>query len=200
MMQISTILSNSSDDIFGKKSETSQSLDLVLKDHYHSFTKKVVSEESEKADDIMLVFGLNKSIKSENKQYWNKQLSRCWQLLVLESCHRNLAEFQGPLVEQNEQLCDLVIGNDAIETRYRIGSLGVVNIKKLKNNAAKLENMGLRPVLLILRDDNLPQAITACNYNGWTTISGKDAYTYIHKLSGFDLKSWLQTRRNLYRL
>ncbi len=200
MMQCSKMFNDYSDDIFESQYETIQSLDLILKDHYHSFTKKIVSEESDKLDELMLVFGIDKHIKSDNKQYWNKQLSRCWRLLVIESLHRNLAEFQGPLIIEKEEICDMVIGRDAIDTRYRIGSLAVVNTKKLKHKATKLENMGLRPVLLILRDDNLPQAITACNYNGWTTIIGKDAYEYIYKLSGFDLKTWLQTRRNLYRL
>ena len=54
------------------------------------------------------------------------------------------------------------------------------------------QEQGLRPVLLILREDNLSSALNACRSGGWNILIGDAAFDYINSASGFDLKSWLQ--------
>jgi hypothetical protein len=60
--------------------------------------------------------------------------------------------------------------------------------------------LGFNPVLLILRTDNLSQAIKACQVGGWIIKCGDDAYDYIYQLTKFDLKSWLKQRKNYFSL
>jgi hypothetical protein len=93
-----------------------------------------------------------------------------------------------------------VVGKDAIDTKYRIGSGDSGTLKKFKQYAARLEDLGYRPVLLILREDNLPAAITACLTGGWTVMTGSESYEYLREITGFDLQSWLKGRRDHYIL
>lgn len=41
--------------------------------------------------------------------------------------------------------------------------------------------------MLIVREDNLPAAITAFKAGEWDVLQGKKSFEYIHKKSGFDL-------------
>jgi hypothetical protein len=87
-------------------------------------------------------------------------------------------------------------GKDAIDTKYRIGSGDSGTLKKFKQYGARLTKSGYRPVLLMLRNDNLPAAITACINGGWTVLTGEESFKYIFKITGFDLKTWLQSRKS----
>ncbi|WP_293061932.1 hypothetical protein [Okeania sp. SIO2B3] len=89
---------------------------------------------------------------------------------------------------------------DAIDTKYRIGSGDSGTLKKFRQYAVRLNNIGYNPVLLILRNDNLPQAINACSMGGWQVISGNETFNYINQTTGFDLKLWLNNRINLYSI
>jgi hypothetical protein len=52
---------------------------------------------------------------------------------------------------------------------------------------------GLRPVLLILREDNLPGAIGACKVGGWDVLTGTSTFNHIKTRSGFDLDEWFRS-------
>ncbi|CAD5951747.1 hypothetical protein [Planktothrix agardhii] len=92
----------------------------------------------------------------------------------------------------------LVIGTDAIDTKYRIGSGDSGTLKKFRGHAERLKNRGYTPVLLILRTDSLPQAVNTCSVGGWRVLSGQDAFDYLSQTTGFDLQVWLQALRGLY--
>lgn len=47
-------------------------------------------------------------------------------------------------------------------------------------------------MLLIVREDNLAAAMTACGTGGWTVLQGQATFDYIKELSGFDLLAWLE--------
>ncbi|WP_094675218.1 hypothetical protein [Hydrocoleum sp. CS-953] len=74
------------------------------------------------ADDLMLVFGLNQEIKARNKQYWGRELGMCWERIVKEICRQTCDNFNEAIRDGNDELCDFVVGLDAIDTKYRIGS------------------------------------------------------------------------------
>ena len=173
-------------------------LERILEHYGQSFSTKTFDVESSAEDDLMLVFGLNQIIKAGNKQYWGRELGMCWQLLVTELCRQNCPDFQGPIREGADQICDLVIGKDAIDTKYRIGSGDSGTLKKFKQYGQKLGELGYRPILLILRTDNLASAIAACITGGWTVLAGPDAYDYISNATHFDLSAWLKVRKDLY--
>lgn len=173
-------------------------LTTILEQYGKSFSAKAFSEESSEEDDLMFVFGLTQAIKAENKQYWGRELGMCWQRLIVELCRQTNGNFGSPIREGADEICDLTIGQDAIDTKYRIGSGDSGTLKKFRQYGARLIKSGYRPVVLILRTDNLPAAITACTSGGWTVFTGEKSFDYLHQLTNFDLKAWLQSRKGYY--
>jgi hypothetical protein len=94
----------------------------------------------------------------------------------------------------------VIVGLDAIDTKYRIGSGDAGTLKKFRDYATRLQQLNYQPVLLILRTDNLPAAITACTRGGWNIYSGSNAYQYLQQVTQFDLQSWLQSRKGRFTL
>lgn len=177
-----------------------RSLEKILSQYEQSFKTKTFNDESQEMDELMLVFGLTQEMKIENRQYWGRELGMCWQLLITEIFKQRCSNFGNPIREGADEICDLVVGLDAIDTKYRIGSGDSGTLKKFKAYGSKLRSMGLRPVLLILRNDNLPAAITACNTGGWVVIIGDYAYKYIFDKTKFDLHTWLHERKDRYKI
>lgn len=174
----------------------SHSLENILEQYQQSFSTKVFGEESVELDDLMLIFGLTQEIKAQNKQYWGRELGMCWQRLIVQLCQHTREDFGEPIKEGADEICDLILGNDAIDTKYRIGSGDSGTLKKFKQYSKRLQKLGYKPVLLILRNDNLPAAITACISGGWEVMQGLQAYDYIHTKTGFDLQKWLKNRKS----
>jgi hypothetical protein len=173
-------------------------LTIILEQYKKSFSIKAFSEESPEEDDLMFVFGLTQAIKADNKQFWGRELGMCWQRLITELCRQTNDNFGHPIREGADEMCDLTIGQDAIDTKYRIGSGDSGTLKKFKQYGARLTASGYRPLLLILRNDNLPAAITACINGGWTPLIGEKSFEYLLLITGFDLKTWLQSRKGYY--
>jgi hypothetical protein len=174
----------------------SNSLENILEQYQQSFSTKLFGKESVELDDLMLIFGLTQEIKAQNKQYWGRELGMCWLRLIVQLCQYSCEDFGEPLKEGADEICDLILGNDAIDTKYRIGSGDSGTLKKFKQYGKRLQELGYNPVLLILRTDNLDSAITACKNGGWQVKQGLDAYKYIQTKTGFDLKKWFKNRES----
>jgi hypothetical protein len=179
-------------------SEINSLLESILIQYQKSFAGKTFSEESSEIDDLMSIFSLTQEVKMGNRQYWGRELGMCWQKIVTELCRAYCTNFKDAIREGGDELCDLVVENDAIDTKYRIGSGDSGTLKKFKSYGKNLSDRGLNPVVLIVREDNLQAAITACRTGGWRVISGKNSYEYIDRLTGFDLHSWLVERKGKY--
>ncbi|MFQ5965229.1 MAG: restriction endonuclease [Candidatus Scalinduaceae bacterium] len=175
-------------------------LNKILKQYSESFLSKKFGEESYEVDELMQVYGLTQGIKKENKQYWGRELGMCWQLLITELFRLTCKDFKGAIKDGSDEICDLVTKKDAIDTKYRIGSGDSGTLKKFKQYGKRIKELGYNPIILILRTDNLKAAITACHTGGWTILSGEKAYKYITKKTGFDLKKWLKSKKNLYKV
>lgn len=173
-----------------------QRLEKILEQYQQSFINKTFQDESLEEDDLMLVYGLTQTMKSENRQYWGRELGMCWQLLVTELCQQRCQNFSNAIKEANDEICDLIVNQDAIDTKYRIGSGDSGTLKKFRHYAQKLMKLGYRPVLLILRNDSLSHALKSCQNGGWKIIQGDESYEYIYELTNFDLKTWLQNKKN----
>jgi hypothetical protein len=180
-------------------SNLDNTLNAILTKYSQSFNLKIFLEESLEEDVLMQVFGLTQAIKAENKQYWGRELGMCWQLLLTAICRQIRSDFEKAPKYGKDEPCDLVIGKEAIDTKYRIGSGDSGTLKKFRQNAKVLLESGYNPVLLILRNDNLPNAINTCETSGWQLHIGDDAFNYIKTVTGFDLENWLVSRKNLYK-
>lgn len=185
---------NPNPDTHANTDALSRSLEQILERYQTAFAAKTPPEESPEEDDVMLVFGLTQSIKARNKQYWGHELGMCWQRLVTKLFRQTRQDVGAALRSGGDELCDLVVGSDAIDTKYRIGSGDSGTLKKFRRNGEQLSAQGYTPILLIVRNDNLPAALTACTAGTWVVLTGEQSYAYIYQQTRFDLRGWLRTR------
>lgn len=170
--------------------------DLLIK-YQESFSEKTYSDENDEHDLLMAAFGISPELKRENRQYWGRELGKCWESLVIEVC-RQSPHFKPALRIGNDEPCDLILKSYAIDTKYRVGSGDSGTLKKFKQYGPLLKEHGLEPVFLFLRSDNLPAAITACKNGGWTLYIGEESFNFLKTHSGFDLKQYLEERSRRY--
>jgi len=168
-------------------------LDNILHTYQSSFSNKVYSNENNDSDLLMSAFGITPELKRENKQYWGRELGKCWEALVIEAC-KSSPTFQPALRIGADEPCDLRVDNFAIDTKYRVGSGDSGTLKKFKQYAPLLRENGYEPVFLFLREDNLPAAMTACINGGWSVYIADQSFKFIQNISGFDMKTYLITR------
>lgn len=169
--------------------------------HYKaSFTEKAYSEENDDIDLLMAVFGISPALKRENRQYWGRELGMCWQHLVADLFRLTRQDFKPALRFGADEPCDLIAGTYAIDTKYRIGSGDSGTLKKFKAYAPLLRKEGFDPILLIVREDNLSAAITACINGGWTVLTGDATYRFVQEQTSFDIKDFLQAKASEYRV
>ena len=176
------------------RSQLESSLESVIATYRDSFVEKVYSDENDDHDPIMDLFAITPATKRENRQYWGRELGMCWQRIVVELCRQTRADFQGALRIGADEPCDLIVGDWAIDTKYRIGSGDSGTLKKFKAYGPLLRQRGLQPALLIVRTDNLGAAITACRAGKWHLTTGDETFAFISELTGFDLKAFLAER------
>ena len=176
------------------------SLEGIVKQYQLSFTGKIYSHENEDRDLLMDVFGITPELKRENRQYWGRELGMCWQLIV-SAVFNHFRNDYGPALRIGaDEPCDFVIGKTAVDTKYRIGSGDSGTLKKFREYGHLLRQEGFDPVFLILREDNLPAAITACIAGSWTVHTSNATFAYIEEQSGFDLRNFLFRRAQAFRV
>lgn len=174
------------------QSQLDAKLKEILRAQRDSFSIKTYSEENNDRDPLMDVFGITPDKKRENRQYWGRELGMCWQLLVTDVLSFYCKDYAPAIKVGDDEPCDCCVAKDAIDTKYRIGSGDAKTLKGFKSNGRSLIELGYRPVLLIVRQDNLAAAMTACQAGGWTIFEGDQTFEYLYELSGFDLNRWLE--------
>jgi len=172
-------------------------LDAVLERYKTSFIKKVYSGENDDHDLLMDAFGISPVLKRENRQYWGRELGKCWESLVIEAC-KKLPTFQPALRIGTDEPCDLIVGKYAIDTKYRLGSGDSGTLKKFKSYGPLLRGQGYEPVFLFLREDNLPAAMTACEIGTWKIYIGKQSFDFIKEISGFNMEDYLKKKAGAF--
>lgn len=147
----------------------------------------------------MDAFGISPALKRENRQYWGRELGMCWQLLVTQLCRTMCPQTFGPAIRfgQDEPF-DLTVGKYAIDTKYRIGSGDSGTLKKFKSYGPLLREHGYEPILLIVRNDNLDAAITACKVGTWTVLTGERTFDFLKEMTGYDLKRYFLEKEARY--
>ncbi len=176
------------------------SLRRIVRQYSDSFTEKTYSDENDEHDVIMDVFGVMPELKRENRQYWGRELGMCWQLLVTALFRETVEGFGPGYRDGQDELCDLIAGQDAIDTKYRIGSGDSGTLKKFKQYGKTLRDHGYSPVFLIVREDNLPAAIQACHVGGWRVLTGRGTFDYIKEKTHVDFYAWLSAIGVEYRI
>lgn len=171
-------------------------LSAILKQYQSNFSNKTYVDAYNSTDVLMETFGITQELKRENKQFWGRQLGMCWQLLVKELCKLTCTDYGDALRFNGDEPCDLVLGSDAIDTKYRVGSGDSGTLKKFKQYGSLLKRHGYRPVLLFVREDNLSAAMTAYESVGWSVYKGVSTFKYLQKKTKFNLYDYLCYHRD----
>lgn len=166
-------------------------LHSVLDKYAKSFTSKVYLDNFNDTDVLMEAFGITQELKSENKQYWGRELGKCWENLLRDLFEVTCIDFEPPKKFGQDEPADFFCGTDAIDTKYRVGSGDSGTLKKFESYGKLLQEHGYRPVFLFLRSDNLHAALSKMDAGGWVRYVGDDTFEYIKSKTGFDLKAWL---------
>jgi hypothetical protein len=182
-------------------SQLENNLNEIINKYSDSFSIKEYGEENEDYDLLMEIFDITPSLKRENRQFWGRELGMCWQRIVTETFKiAASSDFKSPTKIGKDEPYDLQFKNFAIDTKYRVGSGDAGTLKKFKKYGQLLLKMNLIPTQLILRNDNLPAAVTAIRSGGWDIKFGQDVFDWIKEnTSGFELDKWLKKNKNNFR-
>jgi len=171
----------------------------ILRRYQEAFSKKELTSEAGYTDILMEIFGITPSIKETNMQYWGRELGKCWEGII-KATFSERKDYGSGIREGDDEICDCVIGKIAIEAKYRVGSGDSGTLKKFKQYAQRLKDAGFKPVMLFLREDNLPAAITASKTGGWTVLVGQECFDFIRKECEVDLKAELESLKGRYAI
>ena len=167
-------------------------LKSILKDFSEKFSEKIYLDDFDDTDLLMDAFGITQKLKSENKQYWGRELGKCWENLLKDLFEATCDDFQPPMKFGKDEPADFFVGKDAIDAKYRVGSGDSGTLKKFESYGKLLKRKGFKPIFLFLRTDNLPAALSKMDAGDWKKYAGDDTFDYILKKTGFDLKEWLE--------
>lgn len=156
------------------------------------FTRQVYNEEPFQSDILLEAFHLSPVVIRQHKQYWHRHLGACWERLV-KSVFSSHVSYQGTIRLKNKSPCDFTFDKIAVDTKYRLGSGDSGTMGKLSRNAQWLKSMGFEPMMLILREDNLPQAIARMQGAGWAVLCADASFKFIARHGDFDLKAYLDS-------
>lgn len=172
--------------------ELDKSLRKIIGSYKISFTAKEYEAENNEHDIVMDIFGISPDLKRENRQYWGRELGKCWERIVSKLCESTCSNYGSALRFGDDEPFDFSVDNKAIDTKYRIGSGDAGTLKKLREYGKLLRSKRYIPITLIVRTDNLPAAMTALKAGEWEIHIGADAFGYIRALTNFDLQAWLE--------
>ena len=105
-----------------KSGDIDKKLSAILKKYQDNLSDKIYVDDYDSTDVLMETFGITHELKRENRQFWGRQLGMCWQLLVTELCKHTCTDYGDALRFGADEPCDIVLGSDAIDTKYRVGS------------------------------------------------------------------------------
>lgn len=174
-------------------------LRAILKTYRDNFANKSFGKaESDTSDILMDVFGINADTKRENRQYWGRELGTCWERLVKAVFTATIPDVLPGYKLGKKEICDLVAEPHAIDMKYRLATSQPAVRDELERHAEWLVAANYVPVLLVLRDDNLPAAVRRCETGGWTVHTGAAAFDFIKGRTHIDLNAWLTKLGDAY--
>lgn len=180
--------------LMDKKEELLIEARELLKQYSDSFSAKTYNKENNDYDPIMNLFNITPELKRENRQYWGRELGMFWERLVIAIFKNTRPDlFEAAQYFGRDEPYDFIVGKYAIDTKYRVGSGDSGTLKKFKQYGEMISNLGYEPVFLMVRDDNLPAAMTAIRQGGWTVYTGEDSFNFISEISGLDMHEFIES-------
>ncbi|WP_270278824.1 hypothetical protein [Veillonella parvula] len=181
--------------------EFESKFNMLTENYQINFRNKEIIETDEYIDVLMEIFGITSTLKHENRQYWGRELGMYWQRLVIAWFETFTPKLYKPAKRYGQdEPYDLLVGDYAIDTKYRVGSGDSGTLKKFKSYGNFLLKEGYKPVFLILRTDNLDAAIKAIKEGDWEVYMGEKAFDFIESNSGRNLLLYLKSMKNKYNI
>jgi len=110
-----------------------------------------------------------------------------------------LADVEAILQAYKESFNNKTYSKESDVSDILMESFGISSsLKKFKHYGHLLRSNGFRPVLLLLRDDSLTAAITACKSGGWDVLENKESFDYIFNNTGIDIIELLHYFENKF--
>lgn len=173
----------------------------LISNYSDSFSAKQYNDENNDYDILMELFNISPSTKRENRQYWGRELGKFWERFVVDLFKNTRPDLFKPAEKYGlDEPYDLIVGKYAIDTKYRVGSGDSGTLKKFKQYGEMIKELGYTPVFLMVREDNLPAAMTAIKNGGWTAYTGNDAFAFIKEFTGIDIVKLLSNYGNTYHI
>ncbi|WP_104689735.1 restriction endonuclease [Helicobacter felis] len=164
----------------------------ILRQYRNSFLQKEFKNKHYDSDILMDFFNITPEMTAKNTQYWNRELGMVWELVTKELLSSNKLFAPPESVDfGSDRPVDYFIDKIAVDTKYRMGSGDSGTLKKFKAYGEMLRSREYEPVFLILRDDNLPAALTAAKSGGWKVLIKHEAYNFIIDHGGIDIVAYL---------
>ncbi len=180
-------------NFMANKKKIEEKLNLIFNKYKNSFDKKVLLKEKTNRDLIMKIFNKTQNDVDVNKQYWNREFGKYFEYIVSSIFALTRNDYKPGLRIKSDEVCDCIIGNLAIDVKYRVGSGDSGTLKKFRFYGNLLKEKGYIPVMLFLREDNLKAAITSINNGGWKIYSNEQMFDFVKKKSNFDLKEYFNS-------
>lgn len=173
----------------------------ILNKYQNTFSNKIHHNQKTDVDVLMRAFNISVELKKSNSQYYSRELGMIWQRLITSTFSRYCSQFYSPALRiQKNEPCDLIYKQYAIDTKYRIGSGDSGTLKKFKEYGELLTQRNYIPLLLILRTDNLHNAIKSCEKGNWQILTGTSAFDFVYSCTGFDLYEFLDSTENQFHI
>lgn len=177
-----------------------QKLDAIMAHSRERALDKHFAADDATTDLLMEAYALDPKTRHQHMQFWGQRLGLCWEGLVDTVFSTLRPDAHGDRIHYGRgELCDMVFGDDAIDTKYRIGSGDGATIRKFCRYGDMLREDGYRPVMLILRTDSLDQSIHRCAHH-WEIYQGDAAFDYIHEHTDYDLRTYLHLRKGHFKI
>jgi hypothetical protein len=173
-------------------------LETLLHSYSNSFKNKVFREVEEVEPDLLMeVFGINAILKNANRQYWGRELGKCWELLLLKTFQASKPDFFNlPRRIDGAEPYDFQYKHFGIDAKYRVGSGDSKTLKLFKANGDIIRNEGMEPMALFLRQDNLRSAMGNFRKGEWIVLQGQETFDFVHSETSIDLKKLLTGYRD----
>lgn len=174
-------------------------LKQLIKKYSNSFSSKIYNNENNDYDPLMKLYNITPDIKRENRQYWGRELGKFWERFVIDIFKFYRPDLYKPAQKYGrDEPYDLIVGEYAIDTKYRVGSGDSGTLKKFKKYGKMIADLGYKPVFLMVREDNLPAAMTAIKQGGWTTYTGNSSFEFIKNITGVDVLQLIDSFADTY--
>lgn len=149
-------------------------------------------------DALASLVGFNDKMREQDAGGFGASLGRLLESLILTVLDAsNSHTIEKPLLNGTDKI-DFIYGDMAIDIKYSIGTRSQGFLLEMKSALDMITSAGLEPVFCVYSLDSNGPILDRLETMGWTIIKGDEVFSFIEQISGFDLKSYLASRKGCF--